>query len=289
MITAKERKIMKRINELEVNQKFLPGPIKLFRELIYIQAETRQHFSISGSILNEGKINRRLAVGSPVLEYSELALDWSLLKKTLIRVAGIYASYSTVLTDIPEKLGKKISDTELLNETINAWYERRKLPSDIKIHGIDTSLIEVIIHAAMRPFLISYAEITGAHVNQDMWRRNYCPVCGGCADFSYLGREAGARWLICNRCDSEWLFQRLECPFCCNTNQNLLPFLTDDQGMYRLYVCNSCNQYLKTIDLRKTEEEVLFPLARFLTIDMDEQAFKKGYSPGALMLENCKP
>jgi FdhE protein len=102
---------------------------------------------------------------------------------------------------------------------------------------------------------------------------------------AFLKRESGARWLLCSRCDTEWLFQRLECPYCGTQEQNALVFFTDEEELYRLYVCERCKCYLKAVDLRKTEAEVLLPLERLYTIDLDTQAVGKGYhscqKPGA--------
>jgi len=75
------------------------------------------------------------------------------------------------------------------------------------------------------------------------------------------------------------LFQRLECPHCGNQDQDALDYFTNDDGRYRLYVCERCKGYLKAIDLRQTESEVLLPLERLLTLQFDMQAQEQGYSP----------
>jgi FdhE protein len=71
----------------------------------------------------------------------------------------------------------------------------------------------------------------------------------------------------------------LQCPYCGTQDQNALAYFTDDKGLYRLYVCEQCKHYLKAIDLRQAEAEVLFPLERFYTVDMDRQAQEQGYKP----------
>ncbi|MBA7684396.1 Protein FdhE [subsurface metagenome] len=76
------------------------------------------------------------------------------------------------------------------------------------------------------------------------------------------------------------LFQRLECPYCGNQNQAALAYFTDDEGLYRLYVCEQCHTYIKAVDLRRTESQVLLPLERVMTLDMDREGQEKGYKPG---------
>lgn len=114
-------------------------------------------------------------------------------------------------------------------------------------------------------------------MDQERWRRNYCPICGGHPDFAFLEKELGARWLLCSRCDTEWLFQRLQCPYCGNQTQKDLAYFTDDEGLYRLYVCEQCHKYIKAIDLRVAKSDILLPLERLFTLDMDRQAQEKGY------------
>ena len=119
------------------------------------------------------------------------------------------------------------------------------------------------------------------NVDQERWRRGYCPVCGGSPDFAYLDKERGSRWLVCSRCDTEWLFQRLQCPYCNTQDQNQLAYLTDNDGRYRLYVCDNCQQYLKAIDLQRAKGEVIIYLERLFTLYLDAQAREYGYSRSA--------
>ncbi len=107
------------------------------------------------------------------------------------------------------------------------------------------------------------------------WRRGYCPICGGKPNFAFLDKERGARWLLCSRCDAQWLFQH-----CGTQDQNALAYFSSDDGLYRLYVCEQCKSYVKAIGLRQTEAEILLPLERVLTADMDRQAQEKGYISG---------
>jgi len=65
----------------------------------------------------------------------------------------------------------------------------------------------------------------------------------------------------------------------CNQDQNALAYFTDDEGLYRLYVCEKCKRYLKAIDLRQAKSEVLLPLERLITFGLDAQAKEYGYSP----------
>jgi FdhE protein len=129
----------------------------------------------------------------------------------------------------------------------------------------------------MQPFLAAHAQKLINSVKHEHWSRGYCPICGGAPDMAYLEKEVGARWLLCTRCDSEWLFHRVECPYCNTQDRTMLSFLSDEKGLYRLYLCEQCKCYLKEIDLRKTDAKVLMPLERINTLDLDTQAGERGY------------
>ncbi len=148
--------------------------------------------------------------------------------------------------------------------------------------GVDCELLGSVIAATLKPFLSAYARLLLPEMNQELWRRRYCPICGGRPNFAYLDKERGARWLVCSRCDAEWLFVRLECPYCGTQNQAALAYFTDEEEscLYRLYVCGECRTYIKAIDLRRTGSEILLPFERVITLDMDRQAQEAGYKPG---------
>ena len=216
----------------------------------------------------------------PLITFDELAIDWSLLKDIFTKVTATFADYTDLFGELPKSLKEPKSHPSLPKKVVRAWFERARLPSTIAVDDVNEYLLlDAIIHATLKPFLVSHAKALLSLVNQERWRRDYCPICGGRPNFAFLDKERGARWLLCSRCDSEWLFQRLQCPYCGNQNQGDLAYLTDDTEAYRLYVCEQCHKYIKAIDLRRTESEVLLPLERVFTLDMDRQAQEKGYKP----------
>jgi len=271
-------KILKRLEAWEKKEGSLPKSLEFYRGLLGIQSKAKSCLGVPKLSLTEKTISNRLNRGSPILRFDDLSIDWSLLGKILEEVTALFVSYSEDLGEVPENLEHLSSRLPLPKEATRAWFEGTPLPPQVTDSGVNKVLLEHIIHAALRPFLINHREALLNFVDQERWRRGYCPICGGNPDFAYLDKERGARWLLCSRCDAEWLFQRLECPCCGTQDQNALAYFTDDEGLYRLYVCEQCQHYLKAVDLRMTESEVLLPLERFITLDMDAQAQRNGYS-----------
>lgn len=194
---------------------------------------------------------------------------------------ALYARHPDLFGEIPGLLTALTPGRVVNARTVRAWYLGRQVRLPVTLEGRAQSLIVALFASVLKPFIVKVAEAAKDALDQEAWRRGYCPVCGGNPDFACLARDTGARWLLCGRCDTEWLFQRLQCPYCGNGDQNNLSFFTDESGRYRLYICESCHRYLKAIDLRQTKGEVLLPLERLETVDLDLQAQDKGYSPCA--------
>lgn len=146
--------------------------------------------------------------------------------------------------------------------------------------GLDGNLLSFIFNNSLRPFLRTKAEEYADTISDSLWYRNRCPICGGEPDLAALERGSGRRRLLCSRCDSEWGYVRVACPFCGNDDPAKLGYYPSEDRVYRLSVCDRCHRYLKTIDLREAGGERLLPAERVLTIGMDFAAQKAGYKAG---------
>lgn len=280
MTPNKINRIISRLKEEKKrgeNPRFFDFLLKFFG----IQAEVERKIGKVKPVLTKEDINKRQESGMPLLGYADLTLDWPLLNETYTSISALFTEYSDLFSGIP--VGEKIADSrkQLSKEIVRAWFSEDKLPADTVARNTDEYLLlYTLVQAAMKPFLTSHARTLIGSVKQEEWRRPRCPICGGKPDIAYLDKERGSRWLVCSRCDAEWIYQRLQCPYCASEEQKDLAYFTDEEGIYRLYTCERCHTYLKTIDLRNVETEVLMPVERLLTPDMDRQAQEKGYKPG---------
>ena len=270
-------KMLQRLDELEQRGDELPSFIQLYRKLLRIQNEARSRFTAPELKLDEDVVSDRLTQGIPLLSFEDLSLDWAQVQGLFQEIVHLVAKdYPNASTEV-ETIGNKLSNKAALEEVIRAWYEGSSLIPIATRHGIDSELLGLVVAAVINPFLSAHSELLLPKVKQESWRRRYCPICGGRPDFAYLDKDSGARWLLCSRCDADWLFQRLECPYCGCQDQDALAYFTDDEGLYRLYVCERCKRYLKAIDLRLAKSEVLLPLERLFTFEFDIQARQDGY------------
>lgn len=267
--------ILDKLDAMEKEEGSLPRLLEFYRKLIQIQTRVGQNINKPNPGLSNEVIHQRMDEGKALVTASEFALDVHLLQNTFQEVADLFGEYADLFDTPPEEFSKA-SEMVITSDSVKAWYEGTPLPS---AEGVSQTLLKELMHAAAKPFLTSYAGALIDSVEQERWRRGYCPICGGNPDFSFLSKDNGSRWLVCSRCDTEWLFQRLKCPYCNNTDQKTLSYYAGDEGPYRLYVCDNCKHYLKTIDMRAARSDTLLPLERLLTLEIDIQARDYGYSP----------
>lgn len=131
-----------------------------------------------------------------------------------------------------------------------------------------------VISHALQPYLPSLMKWQ----SKVSWGRGYCPTCGSLPSMAQLKRGKGGRQrhLKCNCCQTEWLYKRIGCPYCDNTDQHSLAiFETEDEPDFRLDVCNSCHSYMKTYLDRGNEA---ITLADWSTLHLDILCKEKGYT-----------
>ena len=277
-----DSKVLDRLREWEQKEGKLPRLIQFYRELMQIQSEAKSNIISKEPNLADNIVSDRVGEGIPLLLFEDFLPDWHQVQTVFEQVAVWIDKDSELSPEETESLRKLSRDILLLTELSKAWYLGHSLADMAMAAGVDCGLLGSVISATLKPFLSAYAKLLLPKVDQELWRRKYCPICGGSPDFAYLDKDKGARWLLCSRCDAEWLFLRVECPYCGTQKQDALVYFTGEKeaSLYRLYVCGECHTYLKAIDLRRAGSEILLPLERVMTLDMDRQAQEAGYKPG---------
>ncbi len=221
----------------------------------------------------------RLAKGIPILAFDDLTLEWEEVKLLFGKVLRLISKYSPEREAEACALYRMLHSGFRLENVCYSWYEYGSSDAITGVSGVGADLVDFAVHSALHPFLANHREALISLVDLELWRRKACPICGGKPDLSLL-TTAGTRDLVCCRCDARWLFQRLECAFCDNNRPDKMAYYVDESGKYRLYVCDACHSYLKGIDLRGVQSDLLLPLERMRTLDLDRQAQSRNYHPG---------
>jgi len=281
---ATKKSILEELSEQELKIGSLPVLLEFFKKLVEIQTKIEEEIRVPRRTLNPESIRTKIIQGNVLLKFEDLRIDLRQLDRAFKEIASLYKDFPVVFSAIPERFLELDISGPAGKDMVKTWYEGRIIQTGLPAENGDYPLVMSIVSAAMNPFLSVESAGLQEFLEPERWRRGYCPVCGGNPDFAYIAEDTSARWLVCSRCDTEWLFQRLQCPFCGNYNQNTLSFFTDESNAHRLYVCDNCHHYLKAADLRQLKIKHCIPLERINTLDLDRQAREKGYIPAGLNL-----
>jgi len=256
----------------------LADTIELHCELL--EAQARAQVSPRRPALSGEEASARLQQGHPLLSPESLGADGQTVAALFDQIGLIVAKHRPELAETLARIRAWLDERRQQVEALAVEYLREGRIREGEEAGLDGNLLALIFNNALRPFLRAQAQALAPWVDDGMWYRARCPICGGEPDLAALERESGRRRLLCSRCDSEWTFQRIGCPFCGNEDPRQLAYYPSDDQTYRLSVCEQCRRYLKTIDLRQVAGERLLPAERILTVGMDVAALDAGYGQG---------
>ena len=276
----RDKAIIRRLDGWSQSNTQWPTSIDTGIRLLRLGIEAQPRIGTPKPHLTRDAVSSLLMQGKPILTFDDLGLDWPLLEELFRAAVRILIGESADSQENSKRLNQLAANTPLLRQVARDYYNDIPLSATATEHCIDTPLMEACISAALAPSLAAQSEALSELVAQELWRRKSCPICGGVADFAFLEKDQGAKWLMCSRCRMEWLFQRIQCPYCGTQKHESLAYRTNSQGLYRLYTCEECHCYIKAIDLRKAGSDVLLPLEGILTVDLDRQAKEANYRPG---------
>lgn len=242
------------------------------RSLSELQEQAKGEITATLEMADEEALRARLLQCLPLLPFVQVPIEADRFAQLVSRVAEVLGDYDPELAEqtVPESPAECLDLARRRFKRGQGGGEREELQDE-------PTLAELSVDLALKPYLEWAAEQMMPFVDQDLWKRSCCPVCGGAPDFATLDAEAGARHLVCSRCSSEWRYRRLGCPFCETADHTKIVYYPSEDGVYRLYVCQKCRRYLKTIDLRETARAILLPVERVATVTMDVAATKEGY------------
>lgn len=273
MSDSRVQRISQALVEAESEDEELSAYYDFQRRVLQVLNQARVNVSATLEMVDEEALTIRVDQGLPLVSFDQLPLEEKGFAEVVSAVAQLLVDYDPDLADqdVPENAVECLALAERRFEENQA---RGEPPQD----GVEPSLKQVAVDLALKPYLEWAGEKVMPHLEQERWKQGYCPVCGGVPDFAALDAETGSRRLLCSRCSSEWSYPRMKCPFCGTTDHTKIFYYPGEKGVYRLYACRECMHYLKTIDLREAEGDVLLPVERITTIAMDAAARSEGYT-----------
>ncbi|UCH86489.1 MAG: formate dehydrogenase accessory protein FdhE [Dehalococcoidia bacterium] len=253
----------------------LADTIELHCELLEAQAHAQ--VPAGRLALSSEEAAERLQQGYPLLAPEHLVADDQALAELFDQIGHIVAERRPELAEALAGVRGWLDERRDRIGAVAAEYLREGRVREGEEAGLDAYLLTFVFINALRPFLRVQAQALTPWVDESVWYRGHCPICGGEPDVAALEQESGRRRLLCSRCDSEWAFRRVGCPFCGNDDPQQLAYYASEDQVYRLNVCEQCRRYLKTIDLRQVAGKRLLAAERVLTVAMDVAAVEAGY------------
>ncbi len=139
-------------------------------------------------------------------------------------------------------------------------------------------VVAFLLHTVLSPFFQKQAEPYLEWVKESSWRRGICPICGSEPEMARLTQKNGKRILFCPLCYTEWPFDRLRCPFCESDGEPRLRYFTvNDDEAHRVYCCDKCHRYIKTVDERILGHRADLLVEDVITFHLDVMAEEQGF------------
>ena len=225
-----------------------------------------------------------IAKGREIADFSKIKIDDNFILDKFSRICEIQTTFGSETGQAMAKLKDAFATGKLAFIDIQTHLARRTMKyfsAKAKKLGIDKALFYSTCLAVYRPLFELCAEANETVLADYRWKKGICPVCGTPAGMACFEEEVGKRILWCPLCGTEWVFKRLQCPFCGNENQKTMRyFVVEDEGTpYRVDICDRCKRYVKTVDERKRKkgEKTIFEIENMITLYLDSCAKKEGF------------
>ncbi|PKM82494.1 MAG: hypothetical protein CVU88_03275 [Firmicutes bacterium HGW-Firmicutes-13] len=289
-------KVMKEVEfHLEKNKE-LAQTFEVYKAILSVHIKYLNKIRVSVG-LSEEELKNYFRNARYLLSEQKLNIDAELFREIL---ASVCSTIKEASPQAPDSLLKLSDAEEFKKENIDNFLEKitsfnkHELETFIaekeldKRTELDSEIIAFVIFMSLTPFYSLYMKGVREKVDFTIWRHSYCPVCGQTATIAKHRDEDGARVLECWLCHAQWVYPRLECPYCDNKDQKKLRFFyVPGDKARQVHVCEECKSYLKTIDSKVMEKDALLDLEAIATAYLDILAEREGYKlPGRSIVLN---
>jgi FdhE protein len=277
-------RIKKAVSAVKAERPAYAEILAFYENIFLAQEDTKGHIDIEPIQVPKDLLSVKLKERLPLINRADFAVDVKASEALLRKICQLAAKTNKVLA----KASSKVVDA-LNKGTLEASGLFSKILSedDTYFDGvaqeleIDRNVFVFFAYSSITPSVCLCAEQLATYLDKDTpWKRGYCPICGSLPALSIL-RGEGERSLICSFCSHEWQAPRIYCPFCDNMDQKRLHyFFSEEEKKYRVYVCDKCHKYIKTVDTRKTDRPVDPLVEQISTLHLDILAQEQGLESG---------
>lgn len=256
--------------------------LEMYKELTAVQ-ELHSNIQVVTGTVTDKQLSDHFQQKIPLLSFIPPSVNRKAFNEVLIEVSRVTKKFRPSINKKVDKIADFLMQTDDFDEIISRliWQEDVKVEKLLIGSRVDKKLFFFLAINTLRPFMISYGKKLSEHNNNELWKQNYCPVCGWQPIMAMIVGENHFRHLHCSLCATEWEYKRLACVNCQNADhEKLKSFNVEGDEVYQVSVCDECNSYVKILDVNKliTKPNVL--LADIETLYLDILAEREGYSKG---------
>ncbi|MGD8521177.1 MAG: formate dehydrogenase accessory protein FdhE [Desulfobacterales bacterium] len=255
--------------------------LEFYEQLFMTQESSKNQIDIEPIRISDQELAIKIKEKFPLINSAEFAIDIEASKKLFVFIceaamktkAAMSATAGKILASIDAALDLETLFTGILRGDDGPFEKAAKALS------VEKNVLAFFAYSSIKPSVMSCAEQLSVYLkHQDPWQQGYCPICGTSPALSVLEGE-GERSLICSFCWHKWPVKRVFCPYCNTTDSNILHyFFSENEKEYRVYTCENCKKYIKTVDTKNTERLIYPPLEHVVTMHLDMKANEMGFN-----------
>jgi len=254
--------------------------LDFYEQLFLAQEASKNQIDIAPIQISDEMLSLKTKEKFPLIDIADFVVDMKSAHKLFIDICKTAKGTNERLAGSAQKILDAINgafDSKTLFTSLLKG-DDEKMAEAAKQLSVEKSVLACITYSSLQPSLTVCAEQLSVYLDKkDLWQQGYCPICGSPPVLSMLAGE-GERFLICSFCWHKWPVKRVFCPFCkAFNNKTFHYFFSEEEKEYRVYMCDSCKKYMKTIDTRKAERTIYPPLEQVVTLHLDMKANEMGF------------
>jgi FdhE protein len=263
------------LRRLKAASPHLATAVDFHLALFDVDRSVRARMMLPRTLAKDALLAERLTQGQRLLEFDDLSIDWSDLRRVLREATVLLQRFEMIEGEEGDALLAIVRDAGRLPPLLRHWYDA---VLDDANDASEDAMTPGQAHACllgMRSFLAPAAAAMLQRHDVESWQRSSCPVCGGEPDFSVWSTDR--RRLVCGRCCGQWTFPDGECPFCKTRGPAAGHFFSSGSRTYRVDTCDGCRRYLKGFDESHASRGFMLSVEAVATLPLDAAAQQLGY------------
>ncbi len=280
-VSSDVERMKERVAAIKESHPNYRGILEFFEKLLLEQLKVRAQLDYRPPEISQDRARIRGKEGFPIIAKVDFPIDPHLSGRLFRSICRISKRENEKLKVEVEKIEralrrKKINLGICLEKVVGGDHDYlSRISTDSKI---DQGVMNFLLHTTIKPFVEVMASQLKDIVDEDLWDKGSCPICGSQPLMGELTGEEGRRIWTCSFCGNQWRGKRVMCPFCENTDHGSLRyFYTEKEKAYRIDICDKCKRYIKTVDSRQLAGEIFLPVEDIATLHLDILAADKGF------------